>query len=327
MPAEENGKLLPTSPPSPVASSTSRFFRYNVRTEACLAKGIRRSCFISAPYGVDTSVIRRELQAHKVEWFDITTIPVGLTFVDAIRSAIEQADFLCVVVPASATGRWTLLEAGIAIGAGKPLLFIVDRDAAIPSDLAGFHYALAKASDAEAIRFHLDNFLLTLEKKPTVSEAMSNKRSAVTKRRTTRLFHLAAESDVARLFERAGFLLHEAPHRKAMRYEIDLAVWIDDLLPIFSSPILPVEFKRVSNNRVRLMTAEKLRRFLLETGAGVGLLVELGNQDEVGGRMWQAIGPPPFVFAVSIAELQRVLERGEFVRQLIDARNRAVHGA
>jgi hypothetical protein len=291
-----------------------------------LAKSKQHSCFISAPFGVDTSVLRRELRSHNVDWLDITTIPAGETFVDAIRSAIQRVDFLCVVVPASATGRWTLLEAGIAIGAGKPLLLIVDREAEIPFDVRDFHYALARSTDSEAIRFHLDTFLRSLDKKPTISRATGGKRSSVTRRRAPPLLHSGAESEIARLFEKAGFLLHEAPQKQSPGYEVDLAVWIDDLLPIFSSPILPVEVKQRSDTRARDKAVERLQQFLLETGTGVGLLVEINEPDEEAGKSLERLGPPPFVFTVSLAELRRVLRSGKFVHELIQARNRAVHG-
>jgi hypothetical protein len=296
-----------------------------------LSRSARHSCFISAPYGIDTSVLRHELTARNVEWADVTNIPVGATIIDAIRDAIERSDFLCVVVPSSTpsstTGRWTLLEAGIAIGAGKPLLFIVDRNAPVPTDLVGFHYAMASATDAEAIRFHLDTFLKGLDKKTLAPRTTSVKRKPVGKRRSAPRFHSTAESEVARLFENAGFLLHEAPHSDSGEYQVDLAVWIDDLLPIFSSPILPVEVKRVFDSRARREAADRLRHFLLGTGAGVGLLVELTERDEHQQGAWQSVGPPPFVFAVSVAELRRALESSGFVEQLIQSRNRAVHGA
>lgn len=292
-----------------------------------LSKAMRHSCFISAPYGVDTSVLRHELAARKVEWFDVTTIPIGATIIDAIRDAIERSDFLCVIVPSSATGRWTLLEAGIAIGAGKPILFILDRNATVPADLLGFHYALAGATDSEAIRFHLDSFLKGLDKKAVTPRTTIGKRTKIGKRRTAPHFHSAAESEVARLFEKAGFLLHEAPRSDSGDYQVDLAVWIDDLLPIFSSPILPVEVKSVLDNRTRREAADRLRHFLLSTGAGVGLLVDLTERNEQREKVWQSVGPPPFVFAVSVGELRRKLESGSLVKQLIQSRNRAVHGA
>jgi hypothetical protein len=98
-------------------------------------------------------------------------------------------------------------------------------------------------------------------------------------------------------------------------------------LPIFSSPILPIEIKRISDRYNPLEAAVQLRQFLLSTGAGVGMLVDLKEPIEPLKKTLQPLGPPPFVFPISVVHLKQILENGEFVHVLIESRNRAVHGA
>ncbi|MBS1714944.1 MAG: hypothetical protein JST30_11475 [Armatimonadetes bacterium] len=279
-------------------------------------------CFVSAPYNVDTAVLRSELARQNVEWVDVTKVHSHSTVVAAIRAGIRKCDFLCIVFPPVYEGRWTMLEAGIAIGSGKPLLIIVDPKTQIPIEFSSYHVVLAAANDAEAIRFNLEAFLASLHRRRSESTSARRVRASVTQR-PHKQWHSAAESEIARMFEEAGYLIRESKPSTGPP-QVDFAVWIDELSSVFSSPLLAVEVK---GGPIKSDAVAQVSRFLEQSGAGIGLIVTVATA-EPGPPLikWRRLAGPPFVFEVSLETLKHSLADGEFVTELVRSRNAAVHG-
>lgn len=275
----------------------------------------RTTCFVAAPYGIDTHVLREELSRRGVEWFDATNAPMRSSFVVGIREAIADCDFLCAVLCDTASRKHDLLEVGIAVGLAKPVLMIADRDVHVPSDLSVFQRILADASDRSAIGFHLDLFLDSF--KTRHYEYESNRKAS---RPSHTTFHSIAESNVARLFEEAGFLLHEVKGSRGAR-QIDLAVWIDEMEPVFGSPLLVVEVKNRWQRRATEAAIRQVASYVQMVNAGAGLIVYLSGEPVVASG-----SADPFVFAVSVSDLGNWLQGGQFAERMRDLRNRAVHG-
>src|SRR6266508_4303536 len=96
-----------------------------------------QTCFISAPRNVDTTPLREALSARGVRsWDDAAMLP-GSSWKQTVESAIADVDFVCGVIPDALTDPNVLLELGVAIGAGRPLLLFVAPKAELPPSLRG----------------------------------------------------------------------------------------------------------------------------------------------------------------------------------------------
>src|SRR5271168_4121056 len=91
-----------------------------------------KTCFISASFGVDTSVLRRSLTDFGIQWFDQTSLRPGLSWADAVDGAMATADFVCAVVTEGGQTN-ILFELGIAFAKRKPILAFVGKSATLPA--------------------------------------------------------------------------------------------------------------------------------------------------------------------------------------------------
>ena len=139
--------------------------------------------------------------------------------------------------------------------------------------------------------------------------------------RAQRLPHAAFENFVASLFNKAGYLV--SSEQTTDDRGVDLTIWLDEVAPIFSNPIL-VELKTDLTQSERWPhAADQLHRYLNAAGATCGLLVSLNPLTPDIPRYTTSL---PLVTTFSIDELIPLIASGELARELIRRRNAAVHG-
>jgi hypothetical protein len=81
-----------------------------------------KSCFISAPFGINLGSLTRVLDRAEIHWeWARSNLDLSDRLPGDLRKIIRGVDF----------------EVGLAVGMGKPVLLIVADRAKIPSDLAG----------------------------------------------------------------------------------------------------------------------------------------------------------------------------------------------
>jgi len=294
-----------------------------------------RTCFISAPAKVDTTPLRQELEARGIRWFDVaTSLPVGSSVLDTVRSGIAEADFLCGVIPDGPVNPNVLFELGLAVGRDRPALVFVDPRVDVPSDLGGIAVARATLKDTEALRFHLDMFLGHAQPRAngrnhTVIRSMRSTSPAARAWLDAAWDELRSASEppdeieivrfLKELFERFGAVASGAPSTSASFRRADLAVWIDDLESIVGNPLL-VEL--VGRPERVAETEDRFRRLLAESRAILGLLVYWGDRVLLDGSSSNAM---PLVIRYSVEELVEQVRAGSFVPSLLERRNKAFH--
>ena len=294
-----------------------------------------KSCFIAAPFAVNTSPLRESLSGRGIQVTDALSLPPGPgSMIGAIESAIRDADFVCAVVSPRMSSN-VMFEIGLAYGARKPLFLIVDKQADLPANLKDIFYVRASPWDSEAIEFNLDNFLehptsgiprrqRTTERKlePSlphefeIDEKIESLRSLQGPERA-----LALEDLVAGLFKRVHVVV--AQERYYPDSGADMAVWLDGIESILGNPVL-VEVKAGRLSEQRLQQAElQLLRYLTQTNARAGLLIYL---DQTGRRFPSSPAKWPLVVRFDVRDFADVIARGELVTTLIAERNKATHG-
>lgn len=97
-----------------------------------VSSGVKKA-FISAPAGVDTSILREALQRRGIQSFlaDEVNLP-GRSISEVLQHSMAQADFVIGVLGAQGDNNNVLLELGFALGLHKRVLVFSPTDELLP---------------------------------------------------------------------------------------------------------------------------------------------------------------------------------------------------
>jgi hypothetical protein len=284
-----------------------------------------KSCFISAPFGSDTSILREILDEKGIRWHDQTDVRAGGSWLDALDTAMTHSDFVCVVLPTDRSRDNVLFELGIAWARRKPVLAFLGPSLSLPPDIVSLTYFRLESTDREAVRSALEAFLAHAGPIPSMKPVViPPKRRAKPKPYTlppASATALELEQRTIELLREAGFILSEPSESRDQG--ADFAVWIDEVQHSLGNPLL-VQVKAGDLSRAGLeQAASQLRSYVAKTHGRCGLLVYWDRQ----GREY----PPssvdwPLIFSLSGGTLARLASQGILAQELIRLRNNVVHG-
>lgn len=257
-------------------------------------------------------------------------IPAGTLWSDL--PGWNDADAVVAVLTGSRRGRENVLvEVGIALGRGLPLLVLQgdDEPAPLPLQLAEVSSARTNLRNAEALRFHLQLFLRRLSSEAQIEprppeahrvDVEELRRSLEKLRRSsgTRRGH-EYELWVVQLFRLAGADVAEPANPRDRGFDLAVA------LPGVSAepgPLL-VEVKVPAQPLDLAGAAFRLQELVLRERAGLGLLLFEDRHLRYG----FGVQTTPMVVAMGFDELLFSLERhdGSLTGALRTARNESVH--
>lgn len=282
-----------------------------------------KRCFISAPFGTNTGVIRHALEAEGVQWSDQTSVNAGNSWLDVLEQEVARSDFVCAIVPSEGHGN-IFFELGIAYSKGKPILAFISPSLEMPSGMHSLTYVRSDPTDSALVRVALRTFLEHAEPR-VLSKKRSRSRSTVSNSSRSPARYLNQGRDfedrTAALLARAGFIVSE--QNKQHDVGADFAVWIDQLEHSLGNPVL-VEVKAGHLSSARLnQAASQLRKHVERTRGRWALLV---YWDDDGREFSPRSFEWPLVLFLSGKKLSRLVTRGELVKELVKLRNLAVHG-
>jgi hypothetical protein len=279
--------------------------------------------YVSAPSDLDLRPLLDGLKRRGAEPYVLSDVaPLGADIAQSLRFAISRADRVLVVLTKEPTLN-PILEAGIALAFGKPLLIIAAPGSSIPSDLKGQLIAQARPDDLDAINFALDH-----AEAPTAPPAH---RGSVPRPTGRPLGQDRANQLLARLrlagqgpTERSSVdVLLEAIEASrgvgvvSAEAGFDLGVWSDDLDAIGGNPLL-VEIKRSLTPGA---VEQVLRALDAHPSARLALLIY--TEPSPRAELAQARFP---VLVISIQQLLERMAVASFAEVVRDLRNRSAHG-
>lgn len=283
-----------------------------------------KTCFISAPFGAETSALRRILAEEGIRWFDHTTIEIGSNLLGAISSALAKSDFVCAVLQGGEPSS-VLFEVGYACAEKKPILVFVDPSSMPPTEFASLVYVRADIKDTNAVRSAIRTFSQhATEKRPRISRPRSRGSKSGQQEHLNSVHRTVGEDferRTAALFRDAGLIVSSPAERRARG--ADLAVWIDEFQHSLGNPLL-VQVKSGSLSPMLIEEAtSQLRRSTAEIHGRSALLVYWDDRS----REFPPgpVGFPP-VFQLSGHTLTRLVKKGRLLEELYRLRNAAVHG-
>lgn len=284
-----------------------------------------KSCFISASFGTDTSVLRQALEDRHIKWQDQTSMGPGYSWLDVIEEGLTQSDFVCVVIGQEQHNN-ILFELGIAYAKRKPILAFIDSDVKLPSDLHSLTYFRVSHKNRIAVESSLDTFLqharpvpYRRKRKATVKPHKRSKPSVDEKPKSSS--YSESENKTAELLKEAGFIVTGSEERKDKG--ADFAVWIDELEDALGTPIL-VEVKAGNlTDRVIEDAAAQLRKHVANTHGRCALLIYWDHAN----REFPSLSVEwPLILTLSGSRLIQLVTEGKLAQELVRLRNTAVHG-
>jgi hypothetical protein len=245
---------------------------------------------------------------------------------------MEEADFVCAVLPAGYSLDNVIIGIGLALGRQCPVLVFAEPEVKVPFELRSLNYVTARLSERESVGKALQSLLPTLAKAShhgrrllIYSKLKTLAASDVEKvfsrlRNGHRLSEMDFQQLVAEIFRKAGVRLASS---STPDQGIDLSVWIDELEPIFGNPIL-VEVKAGRLSQSQIDDAYHYRSYhLIRSNLLLGIVV----YSDVEGKEFTIPMPGlPLVVCFSIEELVDHLRSGTLSKALVNIRNRAAQG-
>lgn len=273
--------------------------------------------FVSSRAGSPTRLLLEVIQAVGMRPVSIDDVPPGTPIGEALRSAIQMADYVLIVWDTAKLPRSVMLEAGYALGANVPVALLdarshrgttddptVDALLNVPrlhgrlSDPAGLQRELS------ALRYLSRKAPASLPPEETPSDWYRDLPAAVGDSAESRTLSILQKLDVRVNSER------ERP--------LDVPDW-DVWVPLFSPPFNPVLIELIGLKGSLKRKREQLRSALVRQGAHLGVLVTL---DPVASRV--DVLRDSAIVEVSLPQLEQSPQ--DLFSLLRQARNSLLHG-
>lgn len=289
--------------------------------------------YLSVPARVDTSELRRVIEAAGDTVVDYEDVNGSMREWLGSRAAWEGVDAV-VAVAGMADGTRSdtvLIESGVALGRGIPLLVIYEDDSSVTAAWPP-SVTIARTSllNAEALSFHMKLFLAKIQrgpekistrpprKAPYVDVAQARRQLAQIREEHGAARGLALERWLAELFRASDV---EAAEPAGGDRGFDFVLTLSEQAPSLG-PIV-VEVKSSTSPRRLWELASRLHQIVLQERAALGLV--LVDDDKTLGRF--PIQEVPLVAVLGADELLDAISRqGSLSAVLVRLRNLAVHG-
>lgn len=288
--------------------------------------------FVSAPAATDISKLLQGLNTRGVRAFVASdVIPLGEDVYTGVRSAIEDADAVLVVLGAK-DNIAPAFDAGVASALGKKVVVLADKRVIVPTALSKALLVRGSSQDVDAVAYALDQVADRPLRSP-YSAALTPMPSRTHARETLGIQSdillsqinrpQIAESDAIKILtdaiESSGAIAVKNVERDA---GFDLGVWSDELESIGANPLL-VEFTTSfnANTRKRALTMLRANRT-----AQVALLIySESSWDSKSTRSTSPRSDFPLL-TISAQTLLKELRVSTFPEVIRRLRNRSVHG-
>jgi hypothetical protein len=290
---------------------------------------VGRRLYVSAPGDLDLRPLLDGLKRRGTDPYVLSDVaPLGADIVQSLRLAIGRADQVLVVLSEERSLN-PVVEAGIALALGKPLLIIAAPGVAVPSDLAGQLIARASPGDLDAINFALDHAEASASSPSWRSGAPRATGRPLGREEADRLLSrlrqpgLTEQSAITILLEAIEASGGVGVLNADGATGFDLGIWSDDLDAIGGNPLL-IDLRR----SLRPGAVEQvLQALYAHPTARLGLLVYLdaatGEERSVPEELGMARFP---VLVISLPQLLQQMRSASFAEVIRGMRNRLAHG-
>ena len=282
----------------------------------------RRSCFVIAPVGAPVTSLLEELRKSRFEPFFISDFLTSRQKESSkVRAAFKSVDVVVALLFTEYPLENVFFELGIAIGLARPTIVFAEPGARLPDAFGGIQIRRVNLSEPNQLVPEINRFL---EPKPTIQELRPiydrpvRKISEPRPRRdrlidalrglqesqSARLSDTSLQQELTNVFANAGATVVQAPHHGTSRFEIDLALWVDDIQREIGNPVA-VEVKSRLSQGLLSEVKSRLAQSLGSVGATAGIIVHGGQSMQLPDHVAQSA---PLIFVFSVDELANLLQ-------------------
>ena len=315
---------------SAVHSSLAAPNSHQARSRATYSRSLplMRSVLI-ASRADDVGILREALLGEGLESSSSQSIAAGAALADSLPNDVVAA---VAVLPTSSVGlSAVLVETGVALGRGLPLMLIVSPGSEIPAALVGVRTVIADLDNRDALRFQARMFVQSLKAPgsdqtaplptaaplaPTQIKEFRSGLDRITSNSGSEAASEAFEHWVLGVL-RAGGATVEQDRRYALDQGIDAAVSIPGEEHRLGPLLVEAKVFR-GPPRLRPGTRQLVSQ-VLARGAGLGLLIYASSEPDLDPET------TPRVISLWAADLISQLERTSLAEVLVKARNEAIH--
>lgn len=291
-----------------------------------------KNCYVSAPFDVDTSVLRASLLERSIEV--LTPLEAESMEFSAVgfHRRLRAADLVVAVLTGSKKSRMVFFDLGQAEALGKRILIIATAGSDdLPVSLQQSLVLRTAVDNKAAIDFALEQILLapserrsTESRKPTPKSNLGPYTDALMAE-----FESWSPSYGSRQLEQ---IVKEAIARSGTdvvvssesgNRGVDLVVWSDALGPLLGNPLL-IEVKSKFDRRSAGGIVQQLMRYLRASGSKFILLL-YGEGPPADSQLFADM--PGSILVSPLRNFLESLRQKTFDEVILDIRNANAHGA
>lgn len=276
-----------------------------------------RKCFISAEFGVPLNDVQDALQENDVDWQWSSSVSSNPSLVDSTIASIRSSDFQLTIVDAGPINADVMLEMGIAIGLGKPVLLLTTPNSAKFSDKDFVAHFETNLRDKSLLSLQIELFLKSA--KNLRAKRAPKKHAPVTQTpRSHPKFDSNLEASIATSISLSGGSFTVPDRKKGAKYIPDLLMWMPSQDADLFNPAA-IEVKG-SFDRIEIKnTAQSLKEFIENSSMSCGLVV---YEDGPISPEQQSAEVDPRIFFFRKDIFTNLLEKGHLSRAIFEQRNR-----
>ncbi|CAG9183879.1 toll/interleukin-1 receptor domain-containing protein [Cupriavidus pinatubonensis] len=299
---------------------------------ATKSNDLYRKCFISAPIGLDLSVLQRALKARNVKVLVPQGLKVGSDWVEEVRAQITQSSLAIGVLSENDHSPWVFFELGIASALGCRIL-LISPPGTDPIPLSSQHVLVLRVApdNEEAIGFALDQILSAPDRK-TTDMSPQRRPSLGLGEKVDPLLRALDRSLAENNWKGVEDVVFEALNSTGADVVVtsptrdkgaDFAVWSDVLESLVGNPLLIEVKSRIVRREDAARMTQKLARYVSASSAHWGMLL-YGEGPNPDSDWWSKTSPN--ILVLPLRNFLESLRSRTFPELIRDLRNRRVHG-
>lgn len=289
-------------------------------------------CYISAPFRIDTEILKNILSEEGISTFDAFDFSIGEEIQDLLKRKIREADFAVILLGKQKLNAF--YEIGLCKGLGKPVLVITERKMDLPSFIKSNQHVVSSLVKAEYLKIAIKKFRndFVIEKKKAhklygrtkISTAQKSDLSSLCED-IKKIRNIGNWSEFAHIVKNVFRIINIQIVEEKGKYKraIDFAIWNENIGHVVGNPIfVELKYGTITTQLIKRSEA-KLSDYLDKSDTATALFLYL---DKKGRRIKANYSIRPLILRFDAEDFVCKLTKYSLEDVILQQRNIIVHG-